>query len=361
MKRSILKIVAFVLAVCLWMQAPITQAAEKIGILHTDAFMLDGNKECQIYRVHAYSSEKRNCYRILDTEYMRYDANGKELAPERVWIPVTVLGMPEQNVSGIDYRSKNAVYFNLFGRMIEPWEDYVAPAGDPLTRDGTKIHTIFIPNSVSRFEPAVFARMTDLKTIYLPQGLDSLEKFTFLDCENLEEIVFPDSIEIKDSTVFMGCKKLKGLEKRTKSIKEPLTLSYENDLVTDFDKKTLIQVTPTAKQITIPATVKEIEPLAFAGCNLKTVKVEKGNKTFAVQGRCLYNKKNGKLVLAFGKGDKLTLSKKIKRIDKDSMVAKYKVKKLVLPKKLKRASGWKTAFIENNRNVKMYYCGKRIR
>lgn len=359
MKRSILKIVAFVLAVSLWMQVPIAQAAEKIGILHTDAFMLDGNKECQIYRVYAYSSEKRNCYRILDTVYRWYYSNENELEHELV--PVTVLGMPEQNNSGIDHMSKKAVYFNLFGRMIEPWEDYVAPAGDPLTRDGVKIHTIFIPNSVSRFEPAVFARMADLKTIYLPQGLDSLEKFTFLDCENLEEIVFPDSIEIKDSTVFMGCKKLKGLEKRTKSIKEPLALCCENDLVTNFDKKTLIQVTPTAKQITIPATVKEIEPLAFAGCNLKTVKVEKGNKTFAVQGRCLYNKKNGKLVLAFGRGDKLTLSKKIKRIDKDSMVAKYKVKKLVLPKKLKRASGWKTAFIENNQNVKMYYCGKRIR
>lgn len=361
MKRRILKMVAFVLAISLWMQAPMTQAAEQIGILNTEAFMLDDSKECQIYRVYAYSSDKRNCYRILDVEYMRYDASGKELAQEGVLIPVTVLGMPEQKASGMDYRSKNAVYFNLFGRMIEPWEDYVAPAGDPLTRDGMKVHTIYTPNSVRRFEPAVFARMTDLKTIYLPRCLGSLEKFAFLDCENLEEIVFPDSIQINDSTVFMGCKKLKGLEKRTKSIKEPLTISYENDLVMDFAQKTLIQVTPTAEQITIPAGVKEIEPLAFAGCHLKTVKVEKGNKTFAVHGRCLYNKKNGKLVLAFGKGSKLTLSKKIKRIDKDSMAAVYKLKKLVMPKKLKCTSGWKNSFVANNNNIKIYYRGKRIR
>lgn len=112
------------------------------------------------------------------------------------------------------------------------------------------------------------------------------------------------------------------------------------------------RIVKRAEQITIPAGVKGIEPLAFAGCHLKTVKVEKGNKTFAVHGRCLYNKKNGKLVLAFGKGSKLTLSKRIKRIDKDSMAAAYK---------LKWSSGWKNSFVANHNNIKIYYRGKRIR
>lgn len=359
MKQKIMKIAAFVLAVTLWVQAPMTQAAEKTGILYTKMFMLDNNKECQVYQVYASSYEKRNCYKILDTEYRWYYSNGNELEHELV--PVTVLGMPEQNNSGIDHMSKKAVYFNLFGRMIEPWEDYVAPAGDPPSWKNIQVRTLILPDTVRKIEPATFAKMPNLKTIYLPQGLDSLEKFTFFGCDNLEEIVFPDSIKINDPTVFMGCAKLRGLEKRTKSIKEPLTLSCENDLVTDFDKKTLIQVTPTAKQITIPATVKEIEPLAFAGSKLTTVKVEKENKTFAVQGRCLYNKKSGKLVLAFGKGSKLTLPKRIKKIDKNAMVTKYKVKELVMPKKLKRTNGWKQSFIDNNEKIKIYYRGKRIR
>lgn len=115
------------------------------------------------------------------------------------------------------------------------------------------------------------------------------------------------------------------------------------------------------KKITIPDYVKEIEPLAFAGNNLTTVKGEKGNKTFAVQGRCLYNKKSGKLVLAFGRGSKLTLTKKIKKIDKNAMVSKYEIKKLVMPKKLKRTKGWKQSFTANNEKMKIYYRGKRIR
>lgn len=360
MKQRGLKIVAVVFSIVLWIQAPMVQAAEKIGILNTKVSMLDGNKGCQVYRVYASSFEKRNCYRILDIEYITQDANGKSIDLVTDYVPVTALGVPEQKYGGTDYMSKKAVYFNLFGRMIEPWEDYVAPAGDPPSWDNIQVRTLILPNQVTKVEPATFAKMPELKKIYLPRGLGSLEKFTFFGCEKLEEIVFPDSIEINDPTVFMGCTKLKGLQKRTKSIKEPLPISYDDNLVMDFDKKTLIQVMPTAKQITILAGIEEIEPSAFAGSSLTTVKVEKGNKTFAVNGRCLYNKKSGKLVLAFGRGNKLTLSKKIRKIDKDAMVSKYKVKKLVMPKKLKRAKGWKKPFIANNDKIKIYYCKKRI-
>lgn len=360
MKQRGLKIVAVAFSIILWMQTPMVQAAEKIGILTIrDEAMLDGDKGCQVYRVYTGSDFKKTyCYKIIDTSFILGDFNGKRI--DR-FVPVTALGVPEQKYGGTDYMSKKAVYFNLFGRMIEPGEDYLAPAGEPPSWwDNMQICTLRLPNQVTKVEPATFAKMPELKKIYLPRDLGSLEKFTFFGCEKLEEIVFPDSIEINDPTVFMGCTKLKGLQKRTKSIKEPLPISYDDNLVMDFDKKTLIQVMPTAKQITIPAGIEEIEPSAFAGSSLTTVKVEKGNKTFAVNGRCLYNKKSGKLVLAFGRGNKLTLSKKIRKIDKDAMVSKYKVKKLVMPKKLKRAKGWKKPFIANNDKIKIYYCKKRI-
>lgn len=357
--RKIVKTAALILAAILGGQTVVAQAAEPFKLFDIKEDMPDGENGYQICRVYdlypTLDYAKHTCYQIQGTGYLRQENEEDYRA-----FPVTALGVPEQKTGVSDYRSENAVYYNLFGQMIEPWKEYVAPAGDPFLRDGIQVREILLPCSVGRLEPAVFAGMKELKTIYLPGGLEPLEKFTFYGCENLEEIVF-EFLTIRDSTVFTGCKKLRGLEKRTKAIQKPMNIYRKNDMVIDSDKKALIQVTPAAKKITIPASVKEIEPLAFAGCSLKTVKVEKGNKTFAVKGRCLYNKKSGKLILAFGKGSKLTLPARIKKIDKDSMVADYKIKELVIPKKLKRTSGWKQSFIDNNEKVRIYYRGKRLR
>lgn len=142
--------------------------------------------------------------------------------------------------------------------------------------------------------------------------------------------------------------------------REGMTIISKGDLLINQSEKTLIQVMPTATQVTIPASVKEIEPSAFTNSSLKKVKVEKENKYFAVHKRCLYKKKTGKLILAFGKKSTLTLSGKVKKIGKSSMVTKYKIKKLVIPKKTKRVDKWEKPYITNNKKVRIYYCGKRI-
>lgn len=139
------------------------------------------------------------------------------------------------------------------------------------------------------------------------------------------------------------------------------TLTFSGNMVINQTEKTLIQVMPDAKKITIPAEVKWIEPTAFKNCSLKTVKVAKKNKSFAVHKRCLYRKKEGQLVLVFGKGSTVTLSKKIKEIGEDVATAKYKIKKLIIPKKMERYDNWKKPYVTNNKKVKIYYCGKLIR
>ena len=118
---------------------------------------------------------------------------------------------------------------------------------------------------------------------------------------------------------------------------------------------------PDTKKITIPKSVKWIEATAFKNTSLKTVKVSKKNKYFAVHKRCLYRKAEKELVYVFGKGSTLTLSKKIKQISEDVVVTKAKLKKLIISHKVKRYNNWKKPFVKNNKKIKIYYRGKRVK
>ena len=131
-------------------------------------------------------------------------------------------------------------------------------------------------------------------------------------------------------------------------------------MVIDLTEKDLIQVMPDAKKITIPKSVKWIEPAAFKNTSIKTLKVSKKNKYFAVHKRCLYRKAEKELVYVFGKGSTLTLSKKIKEISEDVVVTKAKLKKLIISHKVKRYNNWKKPFVKNNKKIKIYYRGKKI-
>ena len=117
--------------------------------------------------------------------------------------------------------------------------------------------------------------------------------------------------------------------------------------------KMIRQMMPDAKKITIPKSVKWIEPTAFKNTSIKTVKVSKKNKYFAVHKRCLYRKAEKELVYVFGKGSTLTLSKKIKQISEDVVVTKTKLKKLIISHKVKRYNNWKKPFVKNNKKIKI--------
>lgn len=112
------------------------------------------------------------------------------------------------------------------------------------------------------------------------------------------------------------------------------------------------------KKINLPKNLTTIGEDAFTNSGLKKVEVAKDNKYFAVHKRCLYKKKKGKLLLIFGKGSTLTLSKKVKMMDRNLMFTKYKIKKLVIPQKIRWPKSWKKPYFKN---IKIYYCGKELR
>ena len=167
-------------------------------------------------------------------------------------------------------------------------------------------------------------------------------------------------VKVEAKEAFTGCSKLAGLAYITKHL-DGDTLSFSNNMVIDLTEKDLVQVMPDAKKIIIPKNVKDIEATAFVNTNIKTLKVSKKNKYLATHKRCLYQKKSGELIYVFGKGSTLTLSKKIKKLSEDVVVTKAKLKKLIISHKVKRYNNWKKPFVKNNKKIKIYYRGKRVK
>ncbi len=303
-------------------------------------------------RYHAYLSKTGKeswIYRaeLLDTENML-----DIVVPDQIEnVPVTCLGVISDYYEEIDDDAE--CLYNFFFEPLELWHNYI--------EEVTNVQSIVLPDTVTEIAKASFVGIINLKYMHLPRKLGSLSQYMFWGCGNLETIDFPSSVEVPaDSQAFYDCDKLKGLKEEVEFRREGMTINREGNALIYAEEKVLIQVMPTATTVKIPAYVKYIEPAAFYGSSLKKVTVAKKNKNYAVSKRCLYNKKTGKLVLVFGSGKTLKLSKKIKKIGKTARVTKYKINKLVISNKLKRKTGWKKPFLSNNKKIKIYYLGRKL-
>lgn len=245
---------------------------------------------------------------------------------------------------------------NIFGiTMLDYCEADRRPSLEVLN-----VKSIVMPDTIQEVGPYVFGVMGNLKYIHLSNKLSSLGSGVFFGSKDIKKIDFPKKFKVNDVNVFDYCDGLAGLAHETKLLKDD-TLTFSGNMVINQTEKTLIQVMPGAKKITIPKSVKWIEATAFKNTSIKTLKVSKKNKYFAVHKRCLYRKAEKELVYVFGKGSKLILSKKIKQISEDVVVTKTKLKKLIISHKVKRYNNWKKPFVKNNKKIKIYYRGKRVK
>lgn len=349
----------FVIALCfmtaiLWLKGTTVQASsldrwdltkeytiEKDSVKYY-SYLSKDKKESWIYKAELLDKNK-----ILDVVFPK----------EMEGLPVTCLGISyELYWSCPDEEGVESPIRNLFNVSM----DLICDEDERPSVEIRNVRSVILPDSAKELGPAAFAQMGNLHYVHLPEKLTSLNNFSFYGCRDIRKIDFSSKIQIASSNVFLYCDGLNGLMHESKRLEND-TLSFSGNMVINETEKTLIQVMPDAKKITIPAQVKWIEPTAFTNSSVKTVKVAKKNKSFAVHKRCLFSKKEKELVLVFGKGSTLTLSKKIKEIGQDVAITKYKIKKLVIPKKMSRIDKWKKPYIANNKKIKIYYCGKRIR
>ena len=361
-KNIIVSMTMIILTLCL--QGTISSAVEGKQNLDywdiTKEYMMTN----QNVTYHAYLSKDKKESWIFKADVAKDKKNVNVVIPDKIEnAPVVMLGfisefyniyVPKLKIPGWDDKNMEEWegYITFFGDIIEPWHG--------VTPQKVNVNKIIMPDSVETIGKAAFSYVSSLKYVYLSKQIKEINEFVFVGCKNLEKIDFPISVQILGTKVFQGCKKLAGLNHETKNLKND-TLTFSGNMVINQTEKTLIQVMPDAKKITIPKSVKWIEPTAFKNTSIKTVKVSKKNKYFAVHKRCLYRKAEKELVYVFGKGSTLTLSKKIKQISEDVVVTKTKLKKLIISHKVKRYNNWKKPFVKNNKKIKIYYRGKRVK
>ena len=365
MKVKTILVPIFLLFLVLCLKSNVSTAAEVSTMERLDYW--DITKEYTVAEqdvtYHTYLSKDKKESWIFKADVAKDKKNVNVVIPDKIEnAPVVMLGfisefyniyVPKLKIPGWDDKNMEEWegYITFFGDIIEPWHG--------VTPQKVNVNKIIMPDSVETIGKAAFSYVSSLKYVYLSKQIKEINEFVFVGCKNLEKIDFPISVQILGTKVFQGCKKLAGLNHETKNLKND-TLTFSGNMVINQTEKTLIQVMPDAKKITIPKSVKWIEPTAFKNTSIKTVKVSKKNKYFAVHKRCLYRKAEKELVYVFGKGSTLTLSKKIKEISEDVVVTKAKLKKLIISHKVKRYNNWKKPFVKNNKKIKIYYRGKKI-
>lgn len=353
MKGKIFGVFIVIFVVVLWLQGNTSRASSIDFWDISKEYTVEENN----VRYHVYLSKDKKDSWIYQIELLDREKVLDLVIPKKIQgAAVTCLGVTSELHSVWDKIEFNDCYFTLFREIIEPWHDYDGPSANI-----GNVRSVVMPDTIDEMGPAAFACMANLRYVHVSKKVKTLQNYTFYGCRDLRKLECGLEVELPNALVFPYCDGLKGLMEESEFRREGMTICCKGNMIFNKEEKTLIQVMPSAKKIIIPAYVKKIEPSAFTGSSLTSVKVKKTNKIFAVRGRCLYNKKNGKLVLAFGKGSKLTLSKNIKKIDKNARITRYTVKKLVIPGKLKRARGWSKPFTGNNKKVRIYYRGKRIR
>ena len=363
MKMKKILVSMFLLFLVLCLKSNVSNAAETDALNRWD-LTKEYTVEQNSIRYHAYLSKDKKESWIFTADLLDKKKMLDIIIPQKIEnAPVVMLGfisefyniyVPKLKIPGWDDKNMEEWegYITFFGDIIEPWHG--------VTPQKVNVNKIIMPDSVETIGKAAFSYVSSLKYVYLSKQIKEINEFVFVGCKNLEKIDFPISVQILGTKVFQGCKKLAGLNHETKNLKND-TLTFSGNMVINQTEKTLIQVMPDAKKITIPKSVKWIEPTALKNTSLKTVKVSKKNKYFAVHKRCLYRKAEKELVYVFGKGSTLTLSKKIKQISEDVVVTKTKLKKLIISHKVKRYNNWKKPFVKNNKKIKIYYRGKRVK
>ena len=118
------------------------------------------------------------------------------------------------------------------------------------------LHTIQIPDTVTRIESSAFARCYNLKSPSLPDSITELGRCVFDECYGFDKIVLPRNLKALPNGTFSSCMNLKEVELSNIERIEEYAFGKCRSL----------------KQVVLPATVNYVGKEAFKDCeSLETV------------------------------------------------------------------------------------------
>ena len=150
---------------------------------------------------------------------------------------------------------------------------------------------VVIEEGVTEIGVDAFSVCTSLETVTLPESLQKIGEGAFEYCSSLSEIRIPENVTVIGQRAFHCCKKLTSVTIPAGVTKiDDATFAYCEELSTVVIPETVTKIGKCAFQncgfssINIPATVKETDYRAFAGCHSMqkaTISVETvGEQTF---------------------------------------------------------------------------------
>ena len=138
----------------------------------------------------------------------------------------------------------------------------VTSIGINFFEDCVSLRNINIPNSVSSIENSAFNGCNSLRSINIPNSITSIENGAFSECFSLKNITIPKNVANITGNPF--CIWYGELHNESKNF------IYENHVLFNKDKTTLIAYRNKETSYIIPNNVINIEDCAFCGCEYLT-------------------------------------------------------------------------------------------
>ncbi len=247
---------------------------------------------------------------------------------------------------------------NLFGETVE-----IAHEGDGSTPNICKIKKILLPKGIEEISVECFSGMKGIESLEIPNQVEQIPRGMCYGCTALKSVKLPAKLKEMEREAFLGCERLKKIEisAAAKKFETDGKCLYEKKgkaLYWAVPKVEKLSVRPGTKivcqgalveteikQLSIPASVKQIEPDSISAVRLKKVKLDKGNSVYAMDGQTIYSRKEGALVLGvLDDSNWLSISKKVKVITNESNVTGGEDRKtIMIPASVKRLEGlWLT-------------------
>lgn len=134
---------------------------------------------------------------------------------------------------------------------------------------------ISLPNSLKKIDMQAFYACSAMESIVIPEGVEEIGDATFFACVGLSKIQLPASLQTLGVNAFYYCTNISEFSTTEQNTK----FSTENGVLFNKDKSLLIAYPPAkdASEYTVPASVKEINSLAFANAtNLSKIVIPNG-------------------------------------------------------------------------------------
>jgi putative cell wall-binding protein len=150
----------------------------------------------------------------------------------------------------------------------------------PWKNDAASIKSIQVGSGITGIGEQAFSALSSVTFVTLANTIEKIGRAAFSSCRSITALTMPASLQTIGSGAFYQCSSL-------------VSLNLDGDLNTIGDY--FIQGSGL-KEITIPASVTSISPLAFAYSGLQSIAVENGSASYMSLNGVLYSKDGGKLL-----------------------------------------------------------------